>query len=370
MLPSVDLDPASPGPKTLKWLDPFPMPESSYENLPASERTRWIVARRGSRSIPDVWRPPTSFPELERSATGHLLSTLTVLLHSRECPWHCLMCDLWKNTTLDPVPPGAIAAQVQHALAEHTPACPSPTSQIKLYNSGSFFDVGAIPPADYPAIAKSLHRFQRVIVECHPKLVNDRVLRFRDLLVRPDETLTPNPQLEIAMGLETTHPLALSRLNKGMTLEDFRRAADFLRRHDIDLRAFVLVQPPFIEPSKAVEWARRSAAFAFDCGATAVSLIPTRLGNGALDALQQTAGFIAPGLESLESALDESLRLGRGRVFADLWDIQKCAACAACLPARRARLETMNHQQVRLTPIICNTCGNSIFKPHQLATAR
>src|SRR5260370_26132042 len=47
---------------------------------------------------------------------------------------------------------------------------PKPT-QIKLYNSGSFFDRRAIPPADYPAIAQRVRRFERLIVECHPALM-------------------------------------------------------------------------------------------------------------------------------------------------------------------------------------------------------
>ncbi len=87
------------------------------------------------------------------------------------------------------------------------------------------------------------------------------------------------------MGLETVHPEILERLNKRMTLDQFSIAADFLRRNTIDLRVFILVQPPFMRPSESLYWAQRSLDFAFDCGASAATLIPTRGGNGAMEIL-------------------------------------------------------------------------------------
>ena len=60
------------------------------------------------------------------------------------------------------------------------------------------------------------------------------------------------------MGLETAHPEVLRRLNKGMTLDDFSRAADFLRRNGIGVRAFLLLRPPYLDEAEGVEWAKRS----------------------------------------------------------------------------------------------------------------
>ncbi len=202
--------------------------------------------------------------------------------------------------------------------------------QIKLYNSGSFFDRKAIPPEDHAAIAERVAGFERVIVECHPALVGDDCLRFRDRL---------SGRLEVAMGLETVHPEILSRLNKRMTLEQFRAAADRLRENDIDLRVFILVKPPFMPEEEAVEWAARSLEFAFECGATAATLIPTRGGNGAMEELATDGEFSPPSLATLEAALAYGIGRGRGRVFADLWDVQQRAAVRALSRARVARLQ-------------------------------
>src|SRR5438876_7007399 len=122
------------------------------------------------------------------------------------------------------------------------------------------------------------------------------------------------------MGLETVHSEVLSRLNKRMTLEGFARAAEFLRRNQIALRAFILVKPPFLDEEEALFWAKRSLDFAFDCGATVASLIPTRFGNGALEALAAKGQFFPPKLSTLEQAVEYGVGHARGRVFADLWD--------------------------------------------------
>ena len=117
------------------------------------------------------------------------------------------------------------------------------------------------------------------------------------------------------MGLETVHPSILPRLNKRMTLEQFAAAAEFLRAHDIDLRVFILVKPPFMRGGEALHWAQRSLDFAFDCGATAATLIPTRGGNGAMETLAASGQFSPPRIDLLESSLDYGLALHRGRVF-------------------------------------------------------
>ena len=214
--------------------------------------------------------------------------------------------------------------------------------------AAAFFDKKAIPPEDYGAIAQRARNFERVIVECHPKLINDSCLRFRDLL--------GSAKLEIAIGLETVHPEVFTRLNKGATLEDFQRAADFLRQNDIGLRVFILVKPPFLDEDEALFWANQSTDFAFDCGASVAALIPTRRGNGALEALEKSGDWSPPRLKTLEDATKYGIALQRGRVFADLWDLEQFSKCQTCFSARRERLETMNFTQQVLPPIKCAFC--------------
>jgi hypothetical protein len=253
------------------------------------------------------------------------------------------MCDLWRNTLRETVPVGAIPEQIDYALGQLPKA-----RQIKLYNSGSFFDRNAIPREDYPAIAGCIRAFERTIVECHPSLVGEECLKFRDLL---------SNQLEVAMGLETVHPDILDRLNKRMTLDQFSAATEFLRNNGIDLRVFILVQPPFMQTDESLYWAQRSLDFAFNCGATVATLIPTRSGNGAMDAHIAQGLFAPPRLEVMEQAAEYGLGLNKGRVFIDLWDVPVSSGdCSACWGQRMTRLREINLTQQILPRVVCACC--------------
>ena len=355
------------------------VPSSVY---PEHGRTAWVVAQREfAQTVPthrptDPNRPQGVFLERERLANGEIAESGVVLLTNKECPWRCLMCDLWKETTTESVPVGAIPRQIEFAqkrLAElrenaaksrdgaangKHPAgseqawrsgCTDWPAQMKLYNSGSFFDPAAIPVEDYSEIAQLVASVGNVVVESHPRLIGDATLRWRDLR---------NGQgVEVAIGLETAHAGVLDRLNKKFDLAQFAHAAGFLQEAAIALRVFLLVKPPFMTEDVAVEWSVKSAAFAFDCGASAVSLIATRAGNGALERLREHGEFAEPQLATLEGAQAGALALRRGRVFADTWGAERFSACPHCWPARRERIENMNLTQVIQPRVVCVRCG-------------
>ena len=315
---------------------------------PTRDRSAWILAQRPPRrEAPDPFVPHGVFREKERLADGTIADTGVVLLTNRECPWRCLMCDLWQGTTRDSVPDGAITRQVETAVRTWAAAGSLP-AQVKLYNSGSFFDAAAIPPADYALVAAQIAFARHVVVESHPLLLGARAIALRDLLAG---------SLEVALGLETADPVLLERLNKGFDLAQFACAAAFLASERIAMRAFVLVNPPFQTEGTGAAGAVKSAAYAFEHGATAVTLIPTRGGNGALERLRASGEFVPPTLALLEEAQSGALALGRGRGFADTWALEPFAACPHCFAARRARLEAVNLAQRDLPAVCCGSCG-------------
>src|SRR5262245_32200061 len=317
----------------------------SYPNT-ASERDRWILQHRGPKNPLDLMRPYGFICEEEIDAKGELLATATIFLTNRECPFRCLMCDLWQNTLDERIVQGAIPHQIRYAVERLPPA-----RAIKLYNAGSFFDPQAIPPEDYDEIVDAVSGFDRVIVECHPAFLKGRTglqaLYFRDQIHRT------GGKLEIAIGLETAHPPSLEMLNKRMTLESFREAAYFLQRNDIDLRVFLLLRPPFMSEAEGVEWVCRSLDVAAESGAIVCSIIPTRGGNGAMEALGKF--YHPPKLSSLEAAVEYGLSLNRFQVFADLWDVEKFFDCD-CSPSRAARLRQMNQTQQIAESVVCDSC--------------
>lgn len=304
---------------------------------------KWIVSNRGEKNPVDPHKPYAWLVEKERTVSGEIEDTAIIFLTNAECPFHCLMCDLWKNTTDTPIAVGIIPDQIEWAL-EQMPE----VKHLKLYNNGSFFDKRAIPVDDYKRIASLLSSFDTIIVESHPKFIGESSLIFRNML---------KPEMQVAIGLETVHPAILKALNKQMTLEDFRKAVNYLKQNEIHSRAFILLRPPFLSESEGVYWADRSIDFAFNVGVECCTIIPVRAGNGAMDLLMAKGEFNLPDIHSLETVLEYGIGLNAGRVFADLWDLEQFSICKKCINERTRRLNAMNLNQKIIGQVNC-TCDS------------
>ena len=302
--------------------------------------SNWIVSKRPERNLLDPNRPYGYLVEKERSTSGSLKDTGIIFLSNKECSFRCLMCDLWKNTLNESVPAGAISNQVKWALKKMPEA-----QQIKLYNSGSFFDEKAVPVKDYKDIAALVSGFDTVIVEAHPKLIDHRCIEFRDML---------GTELEVALGLETVHPEVLRKLNKQMEVADFVKAVKYLDLHQIRTRAFILLRPPFMNEEEGIYWAKKSIDLAFKAGVDCCTVIPVRPGNGAMDILMEKGEFEKPELNSLEEVLDYGVSLGAGRVFADTWDLELFSNCPKCYLKRLHRITKTNQSQSLLPKVKCS----------------
>jgi radical SAM enzyme (TIGR01210 family) len=308
-----------------------------------------VLVVRPAKNRLDPWRPYAFLVESERSSAGTIDDCLTIFLTNRECVFRCTMCDLWRNTLDERVPLGAIPAQIDHAIL-NSPAA----RHVKLYNAGNFFDSQAIPPEDHSEIISRVRTFETVIVENHPRLTDDRCIRFRDQL----ET-----RLEIALGLETIHPAILASLNKRMTVVDFDTSVRFLLKHQIAVRSFLLLKPPGFHEDEGIDWAIRSLRHAVEVGVSCVSFIPTRGGNGIMEQIAASGDFSSPTIRSMELVLEAGLQyVSRSspatRVFMDVWDDAAFYLCSHCGPARSKRIERMNVSQQMEPAVNCDHCGN------------
>lgn len=276
-------------------------------------------------------------------ASGDVQATdvITIFLRGSECSFRCLMCDLWKFTHLERTPDGAIPAQIANAL-DNVDLASRQGAWIKLYNASNFFSARNVPSRDLTQIARQLDDFQRIIVENHPSLCQHAIDFSRQL----------EGKLEVAMGLETTHPEVLPRLNKQMTLDDFQHACNILNQANIDIRAFVLLCPPWLEERDAEQWCSHSITFAQQCGVRHVSVIPTRSGNGAIEQLQRAGQFHPPSAAALERILAEHIGQQEFVVTADVWDWQQLRGlCQHCSSLRLERMRRMNLTQRRLPKV-------------------
>lgn len=285
--------------------------------------------------------------EPERRSDGTIEQTLTLFLAGAECAFTCSFCDLWRYTIDGPTPPGALVSQVARVL--ETLDGPPP-DRLKLYTASNFFDRRAVPPEDLAGLARLSAPYAAVTVESHASTIGEPTLAFARAL---------EGRLEVAIGLETIHPVAMANQNKKLALSRFDRAAEFLRAHDIDVRVFVLLGAPYVPREEAVDWTVRTAAYAISRGASVVSLIPVRGGNGEMERLAALGAFTPPSLRQLENALDHCVPQPLCTVTADLWDVQRLPGCDSCRGARVERMRTMNLSGAPAPRIECAACEST-----------
>ena len=290
--------------------------------------------------------PQATLLENEANLDGESVACLTVFLTGNECQFRCLMCDLWKHTAEDKLTPvGFISSQVETAIATLRD---SAADWIKLYNAANFFAKQNIPREDLPSIASLVSRFERVVVENHPRLLNEAITDFSQSI---------SGQLEVAMGLETVHEETLLALNKGLTTEDYTKACEWLHARQIDSRTFVLLRPPGMSEQGGIEWAIKSAEFAVANGTRHISIIPVRSGNGAMEHLRGRGLFEPPSAYALEYALVQCMGIGNAIFTVDLWDWEQLEGkCDTCSQQRLERLARMNETQ-QTSPSVKADCN-------------
>ncbi|MGQ0649365.1 MAG: radical SAM protein [Gemmatimonadaceae bacterium] len=314
--------------------------------MSATADDRRIRSLRPLKPVVDPWRAHGSLIEEERRPNGAVERAVTVFLAGAECPFTCSFCDLWRWTIDGPTPRGALPAQLAEALhaLEGRAALPD---RLKLYNASNFFDRRAVPAEDVPAIAALAAPFAGVTVESHANTIGPLTLELARRIAG---------RLEVAIGLETIHPASAARLNKRLELARFDRAARFLSGHDIELRVFVLLGTPHVPFDESVEWTVRTVEYAVQRGASVVSIIPVRRGNGELERLEALGHFAPPTLSQLEVALDRCLSFAPAVVSGDLWDVEPLAGCSSCRAARIERLRQINVTGRTVAAIACPMC--------------
>lgn len=313
--------------------------------MSASAVDRRIRSLRPTAAPVDPYTAHGFLLDEERRPGGTIERALTVFLAGAECPFTCAFCDLWQWTIEGPTPRGALSKQLADVLRSLGDA--AHPARLKLYNASNFFDRRAVPADDLPAIAALAAPFSGVTVESHANTVGPLTLEFAQQV---------SGRLEVAVGLETIHPAAAAQLNKRLDLTRFDSAARFLSDHDIDLRVFVLLGVPHVPHGDAIEWTVRTAEYAAARGASMVSIIPVRGGNGEMERLEALGQFTPPTLRQLESALEACLHLAPSVITVDLWDVDRLSACIACSTTRIDRLRRLNVTGRAEAPVTCPVC--------------
>jgi hypothetical protein len=166
-----------------------------------------------------------------------------------------------------------------------------------MYTSGTFFDEREVPEEARTAI---LDRFsdRRVVVETLPDFVDEATVA-----AAADRVAT----LDVAIGLETADDrIRRDCVNKYFDYGEYVRAAEAAAAAGVGVKAYLLMKPPFVTESEAIEdmvtSIRRSAEHAHT-----VSMNPCNVQRYTMvDRLHYRGGYRAPWLWSIVDVLERT----------------------------------------------------------------
>jgi len=291
----------------------------------------------------DPTRPVSVWVEKER-LNGEIVDCLTVILRTKGCYWArkngCLMCGYISDTD-ERVGLEELRKQFDYALKKH-----EKFDVIKIFTSGSFFDDGEIPEEFrkyvYDRIAE--RGVKKLIVESRPEFINENVAG----VLSSQEFIT-----EVGIGLETANDFVRQYcINKGFTFEQFRKAAEILKRYGVRVKVYLLLKPPFLSEREAIEDVVESAKAVKDY-ADVISLNLTNIPSGTyIEKLWQKGMYRSPWLWSAVETIKRIKELGI-EVISDpvaagkQRSVHNCGKCDSVVASAIRKFSlTQNHEEL------------------------
>ncbi len=223
--------------------------------------------------------------------------SMVLVLRTSGCFWFksggCTMCGYYSDTNPTKVNFENIKNQVDSAFEKY-----NNEKIVKIYNSGSFFDQNEIPIEGARYILKKFQNAERIIVESRPEFIREKIIK---------NFIDYKEKLMVAIGLESSNDEILRySINKGFSVNEYIRAAEYLNSIGIPLKTYVLLKPPFLSEREAIEDAIKSAIFASKYSEI-VSLNPVNVQRGTVvEYLWQKGYYRSPWLWSVVEVLKKT----------------------------------------------------------------
>lgn len=168
---------------------------------------------------------------------------------------------------------------------------------LKIFTSGSFLDPQELSANAMREILSYVpEHIKRVQVESRPEFINEKALL--------DIKGTLSAELEVGIGLETANDRIRAAINKGFSFDDFEKAVRLCKRHDVKVKAYLLLKPPFLTEKEALYDAKDSIVKAQKAGADRVSVNPLNVQRSTLvERLWQRGEYRPPWLWTVVEVL-------------------------------------------------------------------
>ncbi len=240
------------------------------------------------------------------------INRLIVYMRSSGCQWMlddkkggCFMCGHLAGTTQgEPINEKDYINQFDEIISQFDF---DDTPMLCVYNAGSFFNNKEVPQNARSEIYKRINNIKEikhVIFESRPEYITE------DELLHINNTIDKN--VEIGIGFESSSEyIRQICLNKGFYLDDYLRALEICKENDVSCLAYVLLKPPFLTESNAIQDTAKSIKWAFEKGVDVVSIEPVSVQKGTLVHLLYNMGiFRPPWIWSVLKVVEESHKDG------------------------------------------------------------
>jgi len=279
----------------------------------------WVLRLRRLRpKLETTWEEPADWTNKFSNLHGSPAQTLTITLTPTGCAWAsmggCTMCGEFEGSTKgNNVSAEFHIAQFASAVSKYV-AKYNPT-WLRIYQEGNYTNPDEIEPSAQLTIlrlASLIGGIKRITVEAMAKYLTQE--RVQDL----KNSITRDVELEIGMGFEAENDVVRNVcINKGESINDFRRAVALLKDAGIRSVAYVLLKPPFLTENEAIEEAIATIQLAHNIGFDAVSLQPVTIhGYSLVHALNTEGLYQLPWLWSVVKVAQSARNIPDFRISA------------------------------------------------------
>ncbi|GGL49963.1 archaeosine biosynthesis radical SAM protein RaSEA [Halocalculus aciditolerans] len=264
---------------------------------------RELRAEKGSKQY-DPEEPTRVWIDEDNTPDG-VVQSLTIILNTGGCRWAraggCTMCGyVAESVEGGSVGVDALMSQIDSCLEHEAEEADEESPLVKIYTSGSFLDEREVEAEARRRIAETFADRKRIVVESLPDFVQaDRVSDFVDVGLETD----------VAVGLETaTDRVRHDCVNKYFDFADFEAAAAEAESVGAGIKAYLLMKPPFLAESEAIEDMKASVRRCADVdGCHTVSMNPTNVQRYTMvDDLHFRGGYRPPWLWSVAEVLEDT----------------------------------------------------------------
>lgn len=264
---------------------------------------------------------PVSIWKEEDVINGARVPAMVVILRTRGCWWSreegCLMCG-YNLVSSSSITIEDLSAQLEEAAKRY-----DEEPFVKVYTSGSFLDHLEVPPEFRKKFYDTFSSARRILFESRPEFVTSENLLSIDAA-----------RSEAALGLESANDSILrTSVRKGFSFSDYLQAKDVLSGHNIPIRTYLLLKPPFLSEREGVEDVLESISKVSD-HSESISINPINVQKGTMvERLWKKGDYRPPWLWSLVEVLRRSKEISSCRVFSSpsgggsLRGVHNCDAC-------------------------------------------